>query len=79
MQVQVDVKVLVPVLLHQSLFGSVDGRLPLGVGGQVEPVQVVVVGVQPEVASRNAVWVQDRHHFKYVELQENSRLLTAKI
>ena len=45
MQIQVDVQVLVPVLLHQSLFGRVDGRLPLGVGGQVEPVQVVVVGV----------------------------------
>lgn len=57
MKVKVDVELSVSVLLHKGLFSRIDGRLPLRVWVQVEPIQVVVVGVEAEVASRNSIRV----------------------
>lgn len=51
MKVKVDVELSISVLLHKGLLRSIDGRLPLWVWAQVETIQVVVVGVEAEVAS----------------------------
>jgi hypothetical protein len=52
------------VLLDEGLFRSVNSRLILGVGVQIETVQVVVVGVKPEVTSGDAIWIEEWYDFE---------------
>ena len=57
MKVEVDVELPISVLLQKGLLRSIDGRLPFRVWAQIESIQVVVVGVKAEVASRYSIRV----------------------
>jgi phosphomethylpyrimidine synthase len=57
-KVKVDVELSVSVLLHQGLLSRIDSRLPFWVRVQIESIQVVVVGVEAEVASRYPIGIE---------------------
>lgn len=54
-----------------------DSGLKFRVRVQVEAVQVVIVGVQAEVASRDTVWVEQRDDLEDILLEEQTGLLSA--
>lgn len=74
-QVNVDLQVAVLVLLHDCSLRLVDRGLLMRAGIEVEPIQVVVVGVQPVVASSHAIWVQQGYDLELVLLKQNGGLL----
>lgn len=77
-EVKVDVELSVSVLLHQGFLSRIDSRLPFWVRVQIESIQVVVVGVEAEVASRYPIRVKQWHYLEVVELQQDTGLLAAK-
>ncbi len=78
MKVKVDVELPISVLLHKGLLRPIDGWLPFRIRAHVESIQVVVVGVEAEVASRYSIRVQYWHYLEAVEFQQDTGLFTAK-
>lgn len=65
-EVNVELEITILVLLYDSFFGLVNRRLLMRTRIQVESIQVVVVRVQPVIASSNAVRVQQWNYFELV-------------
>lgn len=58
-------------VVHHHGLGGVYGGVRLRVRRGVVPVQIVPVTVLPEMAGRNAVWVQQRNHLTVMVHREN--------
>lgn len=78
MQINVDVQVPIIMLLNQGLLSGIYRGLKFGVRIQVEPIEVVVVGIESEVPTRYTVWVQQGHYFEDIVLKEQPTLLTVR-
>ena len=65
-EVNVELEISILVLLYYCFFGLVNRRLLMRTRIQVESIQVVVVRVQPVIASSNAVRVQQWNYFELV-------------
>ena len=75
-QVDVNLEVAVVVLLHDSLFGYIHGRLLIWAWIKIESIEVVIMRVKTIVTSCNSIWVYQRDYLELVFFQQNSCLFS---
>ena len=63
-QVHINVKLLLSVLVNDGGFDCVDCRVEDWVGIYIHAIEIKALRVVPPVATIDTVWVQQRHYFE---------------
>ena len=77
-QVNVQFQVAQLVLGNDGLLHLENSRLLVRARVQIEPVQIVIMRVQPVVPSRNSVRIDQGYYFYHVVLKDNTCLLCLR-
>ena len=67
-EIQVEFQISELMLLHNGSFGCIDCWVLLLGRLYIHPVEINEFGVKTVVASRNAVYVENRNYFKHKSL-----------
>ena len=74
MQVDIDLKIFILVLLDNCPFYSINGGLKFGAGVDIEPVKIFGQCVQPIVASLYPIRIEYGHNFENKLVKKNPSL-----